>query len=411
MSTQKRRGRLTRRRFVARGAMALGALGALGSSRARGANDRISIGVIGCGGRGSALLGEALGLRGKHDAEVTAVCDVWKPNLERAADAVAEASGKAPRKTTRFGELLAFDDVDAVIIATPDFGHTPILIEALKADKDAYVEKPMSLEIPMANQALDLARSRGRIVQAGTQRRSEGAFLGAAKVLADGTIGKITRFSVAVHFNEPRWARGFADCKEADVDWDAFLFNRPKRPFDAKLLRRWHLYKECTNGLSGLWMAHYADLVCLLTGARYPASAVAHGGIYVWKDGREHTDVFHALIDYPEGFLFDWAMSLTNSAGSHFRVHGTLGTLDLDTLTVSPAGARPGTGAVELKVKPEPNRSHMGNWLECIRSRARPAADIECGHQHAVATILAANALESGRRQAYDPATRSVREA
>jgi len=382
----------------------------MGASRVHGANERISLGVIGCGGRGSALLAEVLGLAKSHGVEVVALCDVWKPNIERAADAVAEASGRAPQKTTRFGDLLDLQGIDAVIIATPDFGHTPILIEALQADKDAYVEKPMSLEVPLASRALDLARSRSRVVQAGTQRRSEGAFLAAAKVLAEGTIGKVTRFTVSVNFNEPRWARAFDDCKEADVDWDAYLFNRPKRPFDPKLLRRWQLYKDCTNGLSGLWMSHYADLVSFLTSASYPSSAVSHGGIYLWKDGREHTDVFHTLIEYPEGFLFDWAMSLTNSAGNHFRVHGTLGTMDLDAMTVSPVGARPGEGAKEMKIAPERNRSHMGNWLECIRSRARPAADIQFGHQHAVATILAAKALESGRRQRYDPKTRSIEE-
>jgi predicted dehydrogenase len=137
---------------------------------------------------------------------------------------------------------------------------------------------------------------------------------------------------------------------------------------------------------------------------------VAHGGIYAWKDGREHTDTFHALFDYPEGFFFDWAMSLTNSAGGHFTVHGTDGTLDADSWTVSPAGGRPGTKVPSRKIQPDPDQSHMGNWLDCIRSRKKPNADIEYGHQHAVATILAALALESGKRQTYDLQKREARE-
>jgi predicted dehydrogenase len=191
------------------------------------------------------------------------------------------------------------------------------------------------------------------------------------------------------------------------VDWEAFLLHLPKRPFDAKLLRQWQLYWETSNGLPGLWMTHYADAVHLVTGAKYPASAVAHGGIYVWKDGRDHTDTFHALLDYPEGFLFDWGMGLGNSAGVRFTIHGTKGTMDLEKWTISPEGGRDST--IEAGPIPaEPNQSHMGNWLACLRSRQRPNADIEFGHQHAVATIMTAIALQTGRRQKYDPAKRTI---
>lgn len=400
---------IARRKFLAGGALLAGAA-ALRRSAGGEASERISIGLIGCGDRGTALLGETLALAKTANVAVTALSDVWRVNLERAAALVEKAFGAKPRTYTRFGDLLALRDVDAVIIATPDFAHAPILIQALEARKDAYVEKPMSIDLAEANRALDLARSKGCVVQAGTQRRSEGAYRAAARELATGVLGRVTRVSASVNFHEPRWARAYGDCKAEDVDWDAYLFNRPKRPFDPKLLRRWHLYKEFTNGLSGLWMSHYADSVHFLTGAGYPESAVAHGGIYLWKDGREHTDVFHALISYPEGFLFDWAMSLTNSSGDRFRIHGDLGTLDLATWTISPAGGRRGTTVVERKLAPEADRSHVGNWLECLRSREKPAADIEAGHRHAVATILAALALETGKRQRYDPSGREIRE-
>lgn len=404
--------RMTRRTLLSRAAAGAAALGtsALVARGAPGANDRISIGCIGVGGRGSMLMNDIHGLAKQHNVAITAVCDVWKVNLDAAAKRATEWFGQAPRTFTRFGDLLALDDVDAVVIATPDFGHTPILIEALRAGKDAYVEKPMSMTIDGANTALALAREKQRVVQAGTQRRSEGAFKAATRVLGTGVLGPIVRVTAAINFNEPRWARGYDDCKEADVDWDAYLFNRPKHPFDPKRLRRWHFYKDYTNGLSGLWMAHYSDAVHMITGAKYPASAVAHGGIYRWKDGREHTDTFHAVMDYPEGFLFDWGMSLTNSAGPYFTVHGPLGTYDVETSTLSGAG---GAGdkkiAATRKIAPEGGESHMGNWLECLRTRKRPNADIEYGHQHAVATILAAAALETGRRHVYDAAKREMR--
>jgi predicted dehydrogenase len=154
-------------------------------------------------------------------------------------------------------------------------------------------------------------------------------------------------------------------------------------------------------------MSHYADLVHMLTGAQYPASAVAHGGIYVWKDGREHTDTFHALLDYPEGFLFSWSMGLGNSAGSHFTVHGAKGTMDLDKWTVSPEGGL-NSELQPASITGEPGPSHMENWLTCLRSRQRPNADIQFGHQHTVATVLAAKALQSGQRQKYDLQRRAI---
>ena len=299
--------------------------------------DRIGLGLIGVGGRGTDHLNELTRLASSQNVQVTAVCDVWR-KAGKAAAGHLQKLGHEPRQYTRFGDLLEQDDVDAVVIATPDFSHGTILNAALKAGKDVYVEKPMTIDLASARSALDLARANSRVVQAGTQRRSDGHFLAAAKHIAAGELGKISRVSAAVGFNEPRWMRGIDDVAEADVDWPAFLLHLPSRPFDAKLLRRWQLYRETSNGLPGLWMTHFADAVHMLTGSEYPRSSVALGGNYVWKDGREHTDTFHALLDYPEGFLFDWGMGLGNSTGGHFTVHGTRATLDADQWTILPKG-------------------------------------------------------------------------
>jgi len=398
---------LSRRGFLAASGLAVGA-GMMMSRTAFGANERIGIGLIGTGDRCGSHIQDLGKLRDAHNAEITAVCDVWKPNRESAAARVEKIFGKKPFQTSRFGELLARDDVDAVVIATPDFAHTPILIAALKAGKDVYVEKPMSLTVEEANEALDLARRNERVVQAGTQRRSEGRWKAARKFLGSGQLGQVSRISAANCFNHARWARDFSNCKEADVDWEAYLFNRPKAPFDPRLLRRWHLYKMCTNGLSGLWMSHPVDAAHIVMDATYPNSAVALGGIYVWKDGREHTDVFHALLDYPEGFLFDWAMSLTNAAGTHYTIHGRYGTIDLENSAYSGDGGEEGKQIAAGKLESVPDESHMANWLDCMRSRQRPNADIEFGHQHSVATIMAANALETGQRMRYDRDQRKI---
>lgn len=404
---------ISRRSFLAQAAGGVAVLGtnALIARGAPGANERISVGVIGTGDRGRGWhIAHIIALAKSHNAEVTAVCDVWQPNLKKGAEQAKKAFGNEPRMFTRFADLLALSDVDAVMIATTDNAHTPVMIAALKAGKDVYVEKPMSLTVEEANEALDLARKNERVVQVGTQRRSEGVFKAAKSEIASGALGTISRVDAGVYVNHPRWARDFDDCKEADVDWDAYLFNLPKRPFDPKFLRRWHLYRGFTNGLSGLWMAHYSDGVNMMLGTTYPRSAVAHGGCYVWKDGREHGDTFQALLDFPEGFLMNWGMGLGNATGTHWTVNGTKATLDAEKWTITdeiPTGSK---GKAEpRKIKPEPSDDHVGNWLDCIRSRKRPNADIQDGHQHAVATIMAAAAYETGKRHVYDPKARQIK--
>ncbi|MFC1806724.1 Gfo/Idh/MocA family protein [Planctomycetota bacterium] len=427
-----------RRRFLSL-ASAGAAAAALGSARAVGANEKIRIGCVGVGGRGSGLMKQVSQLASQHNAEIIAVCDVWRPNLDRAAKAIKGWFGKDPLQFSRFQELVALKDVDAVIIATPDYAHTPVMIAALEADKDVYCEKPMSLEIPLANKALDLARAKKRVVQVGTQRRSEGRWHAAHKELSTGILGNITLIDSANFFApHARWARSYASCKKEAVDWDAFLFNRPKRPFDPKLLRRWHFYKEFTNGLSGLWMAHLVDAMHMIMGATYPRSAVSGGGTYHWRDGREHSDLFRTMIDYPpgplspNGFMYTWCMCITNGSGTHYTIHGTNGTIDMygtllrkqkiydadgkattksvaiPGLTITPAGGVKGSKVVQKQLPGGANQNHMENWLECLRSREKPNADIQFGHQHAVATILAAAALHQGRRMIYDPDKREM---
>jgi predicted dehydrogenase len=370
-------------------------------------NAIINIALIGTGDRMQmAHIPDILNLSAKHNVRITAVCDVWKKNRESAAAKIKQKSGAEPRQFSRFQEVLQLSDIDAVIIATPDFSHGPILCAALEANKDVYIEKPMCIDVPSANKALDIARAKNRIVQAGTQRRSDGHFVEARKQLQTGVLGQLNRISAAMCVNSARWSRAYEDCQQADVDWDAYIAcSQSKLPFDAKLLRRWQLYRLCSNGMPGLWMTHYSDSVHMLTGAKYPASAVALGGRYVWKDGREHADTFHALLDYPEGFLLSWGMGLANSAGIHYTLHGTKGTLDAEKWTITSDGhqkfdAKPVAAA---KVA-----SHMENWLECLRSREKPTADIEYGHQHTVATVMAATAFETGLRQKYDPAKREI---
>jgi predicted dehydrogenase len=177
------------------------------------------------------------------------------------------------------------------------------------------------------------------------------------------------------------------------------------KPFDPRLLREWQLFPETTNGIPGLWMCHFIDLVPWYLGDLYPKGAVSNGGVYLWKDGRVTSDVFFTLLDYPSDFLVMFSMSLTNSAGVRDMWCGTRGTLDSVKWTVSGEGSsQPDRVKESTTVQPEVTNSHMHNFLECVRSRQQPRADVQAGFSHAVALILSSEALAKGRRIGFDPA-------
>jgi predicted dehydrogenase len=390
---------LSRRLFV-------GAAGAAAARRVLGANDRISVGVIGAGSRGRFDMEEIARCAGLN-AAATAVCDVYRPNLESAVLWSSRAFGAVPRQTADYRELLSWKEVDAVVIATPDFGHATILKAAIEAGKDVYCEKPFATDFAKAKAAYLAIERSGRVVQVGTQRRSDPHHMAAAKFVRSGGLGRVTRVAIAAAMYENRWARRFDDVRAEDLDWDLFLMDLPRRPFDARLFRRWQLYRATTNGIPGLWMSHLADLVHWYLDDPYPAGAVAAGGVYLWKDGRETDDVFEALLDYSGGCLFSFTMALTNSAGTRNQWFGTRGTLEapIDTGEIRVSGTGSGDPkrlGASVALRPEAATSHMHDFLLSVRSRNTPRADYRAGFSHAVAGCMAAQALANGRRMRFD---------
>ncbi len=376
-----------------------------------GAHERIRIGVIGSGDRGTALIREVERSRDLN-VTVTAVCDVYRPNRERAAALVEKAFGERPRTTVDYQELLGWADVDAVIIATPDLWHCPILIAAIKAGKDVYVEKPLGNLFSEVREAYLTVKASDRIVQVGTQYRSHPLLVTAAEYMRQGILGKVTRVEAAYNVHAPRWARPYEDVKIEDVAWE--YYRRPWMPEkpDVRLLRQWQLFRKCTDGIAGLWMSHLVDTFHWFTGHRFPLSAVTQGGVYLWKDGRETADVFYTLLEYPE-CIFSWAMNLTNAAGRREVYYGERGILDISGLRVeapSKAAYFSGEGSEHpnriqgrIELKPAPINSHMANFIECIRTRKPPRADIEAGFSHAVACLMASTALDERRVVRFDP--------
>ncbi|MDI6827846.1 MAG: Gfo/Idh/MocA family oxidoreductase [Armatimonadota bacterium] len=402
--------KITRREFISKAAagatgLALASSGLLSPSRILGANDRLSIGIIGYGQRCRSLASDLFNVSKECNAEITAVCDIWTVNLERGAAKVKELWGTEPRKFRHIEDILALDDLDGVIIATADFQHAKMLVQAIKAGKDVYCEKPMANDMKDARNVLKAYRESKCIVQIGTQRRSEGVYAAAARFIQGGGLGTLSKVDVSWNYFGARWRRDDVnEVRKEDTDWKRFLMGKKYRPWDPHQYMEWRLFRDFSSGIPDQWLSHMIDVVHWMTGESYPTSVVAHGGVYVWKDGRENADTFQALLEYPKGFLVSYSTMFGNSSPDSFKFYGTNGTLDCRTWTVTGEG---GGGEKkwkeEIKIKKEPNENHMKNWLDCMRTRKTPNASVEAGYSHSVASIMAARALWTGRKIVYDP--------
>lgn len=408
---------------------------ALSYSRVRGANDRISLGHIGVGSRGRELAALIASLKGGANVEMTAVCDLWTVNRDRAVEAAQKAYGRAPRSFQRLEELLALKDVDAVVISTPDHAHAPLLEAAVKAGKDAYCEKPMANVLEEARAARDAVRASGRIVQMGTQHHSEPYQLLVRDLVRSGAAGDISKIEIVWNYHGPRW-RGRPEVeqiREQDTDWRRWLLTHLGRPFDPRLYFEFRLYKEFSNGIADQWMSHAIDLVHLFMDDHFPRSAVAHGGVFAWQDGRENPDTFQALLEYPKGFLVSYSTSFGNDSDSFTRIMGKKATL----VNIGGEGSprwkiveergnhednpylkrperfvlRPGDapGTVPPAFVGDSAPFHMTNWLECLRSRKQPNATVEDGFAQSVATIMAARACREGKKLFWDAGSETIR--
>jgi len=423
---------MNRRTFMKNSAVVAGSMGlartALSYDNIVGANDRISLAHIGIGNRGTELDWIAAQLKNSHKVEMTAVCDLWKVNRERAVSTNEKFYLRAPRSFQHLEDVLAFKDVDAVLISTPEHSHSPILKMAVEAGKDAYVEKPMGNVLEEVKAARDAVMQHKKIVQVGTQHRSEPYPQAAHDLVQSGALGEISKIEVEWNYHGPRW-RGREEVKkivESDTDWRKWLLTKPYRPFDPQLYFEFRLYKEFSSGISDQWMSHGIDLVHWFMKDNFPRSVVAHGGIYAWKDGRENPDTFQALLEYPKGFLVSYSTSFGNDAPSFTRYMGKNATLmniggegspryqvveekgnheqdsDIDKQRSAKDVLLPG----ETKQPPmgidDLSLGHMSNWLECLRSRQQPHCTVNEGFSHSVACMMAARAYWTGKKQYWD---------
>ncbi len=409
----------SRRDFLKTASASAAALSFTASSYAKvvGANDRISIGIIGCGGRG-----QRAHMKGVHEHadvqnhEITAVCDPWRIRREEAAARAKEWYGRPARQFVSYRDVVALEDIDAVMIASCDHQHTAHLQAAAEAKKDVYCEKPLAMDFNKLKAACDAVAASGIVCQVGTQVRSRATSTGCRELFRSGVLGKVSRVEQMRNSTRPYWYSRLAEAKEQDVDWKEFLMDRPMRPFNADQFTGWYGYRDFSDGpVPGLG-SHFIDLMNYIIGTTVPESAVCLGGTYTWNDEHKFTcpDHVQATWTYPEGLLVSYTTNFGNGAGRSFRIFGEQGTINLTNWsqpTVSGEGAiERGELGDERPVDPVDTTEHFLNWLECMRSRQQPNASIEAGYNHAVAVIMAMMAYDSGQRQVYDHQKREIRE-
>ncbi len=394
---------------------AAAAAAVLRPERVWGANDRIRIAMFGAGHRG--LLGEALLFAKESNIDIAVVCDPWRQRREAASARIQSTLGTTPELAVHYEDVLARKDIDAVIIGTPDHQHCTQLAAAARAGKDAYVEKPMAMNMKELIMAVDTVKKYQRVVQVGTQIRSLPASAAARKFVAAGGLGKIIKVEQSRNAWKPYWHQ-YADpsLKESDVDWKAFLMHVKPRPFDADQYTAWMGYREFSLGSHAGLMVHFIDLLHYITGAKVPRRVMAMAGTYRWKDRRTCADSIEVLLEYPEDFLVRYNSTFGNGANNYLKFFGTRGVLDAshwgwkDSFSISGEGTqdadriRPGD-----VIPPAESVHHMKNFFDCLRSRREPNASIDAGYAHSVAAIMADISYQKRKEVTYDPAKRAIK--
>jgi predicted dehydrogenase len=384
-------------------------------ARIPGANSRISIAIIGCGRRGvGAHMKSIHPYAESENIAVTAVCDPWRQRREAAAALTKEQYGSKARQFVSYRDVLASDDIDAVMIASCDHQHTTHLTAAAAAKKHAYCEKPLAKDMASLRECVDAVEASGIVCQMGTQGRSRAGATGCREFYKSGALGKITRIEQRRNGSKPYWYSRVEEANKADVEWSEFLMDAPDRPFDPVLFTGWMGFREFSDGPVPQLAAHYLDMIHYVTGAKAPESCVAQSAIFTWKDEHAFTapDEVESTWIYPEGFLVSYTTGYGNSSGKSYRFFGSRGTIDMggDAPIASGEGAIDRENRIENRkgVKPVETTEHFLNWLQCLRTGKTPNADIDAGYSHSVASIMSVLAMDTGQRQIHDPATREI---
>jgi predicted dehydrogenase len=401
---------MNRRRFLNRGAQAVTALGlraVLPKGSVLGANDQIRVGLIGSGGRGQFLLK----VFQEAGAAVAAVSDVYQPNLQ----AGMEQAGPQAKSWGDYRRLLEDKSLDAVIVATPDHWHARMVIDAVSAGKDVYVEKPLCHAISEGFDVIKKVRELKRIVQVGTQRRSYPIYREAKAIVDSGKLGPV-RLVTAWWLNHQSSLN--SSPLKGELDWKQWLGPAPYRPLDPLRFHNWYYFSDYSGGMLVGQGAHVVDTIQWFLNSSYPEAVTCNAG-RIHIEGAEVPETTVVNVEYPEDYLATMtvgysAMEYSRNNDQLKQFHGEKARLDMSRESFALY-----LKSKEKVLKPEIEKQvwgtfdsatldHVRNFLECMRTRQDPNTPVEMGHSASVVLCLALESLRSGRRIRWDAAKRQV---
>ena len=385
-----------KRRSLIRGAAAMSAASYM---RVMGANDRIQLGLIGCGDRGEYVMTV---FQGSKQVDVSAVCDIYGAKIDKVQQKAVGAKGFSDHR-----KLLETKTIDAVLIATPDHWHSTCAIDALNAGKDVYVEKPLTLTIDEGPPIVKAARVNNRICQVGMQQRSGENYLEAKRLYVDsGKLGKITMARTWWHGNgyHLRKAPATLQSKPSNLDWARFLGPVKWRDYDPQQYFNFRAYLDFGGGQVTDLFTHWIDVVHMFMGQDNPISASAAGGVYHYKDGRTAPDTINVLLEYPKEWVATFEATLAPGIkGAAVEMCGTDGKLYITRQGYEFLSAEKGAQPIKVPYTKDQTIDHVQNFLDCCRSRKLPNADVQIGHRSAAASHLGNVAYVQKRRLNYNP--------
>jgi predicted dehydrogenase len=405
-------------------------------------SDRVRFGIVGVGMQGSGLLKTAITLPG---VECVAACDLYDGRHALAR----EIAGGSLRTTRRYQELLDDKSIDCLVAAVPDHWHRKLVVDAVSAGKDIYCEKPMSHSAADGFAMVTAAEKSGRLVQVGSQRTSSVVCAKARELVASGVLGDILLLEGSLGRNSPTGAWEYPpppDLSPANLDWDTWQGDVPRRPFDPNVFARWRCWKEYGTGVAGDLMVHLISGMLFTWGKNEaPRRATALGGIVRWKDGRNMPDVHACLFDYGSVPVYI-RLTLGTETPEVLRFLGSKGVLELteEGLTFTPQSgvdtypsyytqAYPAAAREEYFKKwhaendPAPGhekltesvsyrgpsydevRPHLARFFQAVRSRQGIVQDARFGNSAALACHMANESYFRGVPVTFDPATQSLK--
>lgn len=374
-------------------------------------SEQIVVGVIGSGGRGTALMTV---FQKSPSVRIGAICDVYEANLEKALSTAAKAPGNRPKAYRNYKALLEDKDITAVVIATPDHWHHRMVLDALAAGKDVYVEKPLCQTPEQGVELVEAGKRSSQIVQVGMQRRSYDLYLEASKIVAEGTLG-------AVRMIRSWWLNNYLSAPtqvklEGHLDWEQWQGPARRNPLDPYRFRNWRFFSDYAGGIVADQGAHVFDGMHLLMGAGYPLAVTASAG----KPHKPRVDTPESVVvvaEYPQDFV---GVFTINYAAMRYRprndqlnqLDGDKARMDIgrEEFRVYTQGAEetPAISKVSAAGFAKATELHVEHFLESVRARKTPTAPMEIGFQSALVVQMANLSLKHGRRVRWNAALQKV---